>query len=107
MNLLRKWRLETAAQNTMDVQRHGWRLRLHFLDIEAAAPGRECRRGRLARSAMSDLLAWNALDWTFLDAHRGPRERFDHLARPFRIGDPFGIEFVRTGRHTAIAVAGI
>src|SRR5262245_24428641 len=56
---------------------------------------------------MSDLPARNALDRTFLGAHRCPRKGLDHLPRPLGIGDPFGIELVGTGRHATLAVAGI
>src|SRR5437764_8295284 len=59
------------------------------------------------RSAMSDLLVRDALDRTFLGAHRGPRKGFDHLARSFGIRDPFRVELVGTGRDPAIAVARI
>src|SRR5437868_8668449 len=63
---------------------------------------------RLAsRSTMRDLLARNALDRTFLGAHRGPRKRLDHLARSFGIGDPFGIELVWTSRDAAVPIARI
>src|ERR1700748_1383300 len=56
---------------------------------------------------MRDLLVWNALDRAFLGTYRGPRKGFDHFPRSFRIGDPFGVEFVRTGRDPAVTVARI
>src|SRR6266481_2227077 len=62
-------------------------------------------RFMFARSAMRDLLVRDALDRALLRTDRASRKRLDHLPRALGVGDPFGIEFIRTGRHAAIAVA--
>ena len=52
-------------------------------------------------------LVRDAVDRAFLGAGGGARQRLDHFALAFRIGDQFRIKIVGTGGDASRAFAGI
>src|SRR4029077_7520991 len=53
--------------------------------------------------AMRRHLVRDSLDRRLLRSHGRPGKGFHHFPRTFGIGDPFGVELVRTGRDATVA----
>src|SRR5437016_13645852 len=90
-----------------DVQRHGHSSVSTMSRDSDRAGNAAAGATHFSSSAMRDFLARDALDRAFLGTNGRSRKRLYHLPRALGIGDPLGIELVWTGRHAAIAVAGV